>query len=73
MLVDPWRLLNLDTFLFTWKRLKPSPTFSRLDFFLGVMSLVSQIEMIPSFKSDHNMVKMEIQMNKHVRGPGIGK
>ena len=72
-LIDIWRAKKGEEPGFTWRKLRPKPVFERLDLFLVAMSveqLVNKIEIIPAFRSDHSIVKMEIaeKLPSHGRG-----
>ena len=59
--VDAWRYFNGDRFEFTWKRSKPNPIFSRLDYYLipeGTIDFVQDSKIIPGFLSDHSYVQI---------------
>ena len=77
MLIDPWREQNPKKFKFTWHRKRPKETFARLDFFLinhGLSCFLKNIKHIPSYKSDHSIVMMEIDLYKNAkRGKGFWK
>ena len=73
--VDIWRYLHSDMFRYTWKRTKPFVA-SRLDYFLipsGLSTLVSNCEIIPGCRSDHQFLMLDIGMADKVRGPGFWK
>ena len=75
-LVDVWRWLHPDKFEFTWKRLNPSPTFVRLDYFLiskALLHMVAECNIDPPLQSDHSAVSLEILFNFTKRGPGYWK
>ena len=76
MMVDPWRIHNPDKFEFTWAN-KVKAIYARLDYILTNFALVSNIKSIvnvPAYKTDHNAVKLEIELNKESkRGPGFWK
>ena len=75
-LCDAWKLLNPDIHQYTWTRLKPSPVMSRLDFFLVSMGLYSQVKecnISHSYRSDHSIVQIKIEINEMKRGPGTWK
>ena len=71
---DIWHNMHLDSREFTWYRLLPQPTFSRLDMFLinvGLSGYIQCIEHKPSFKSNHSIVMMSFQFEEEKRGQGI--
>ena len=73
---DVWRYFNRDKFQFTWKRNKPKPIYSRLDYFLmpeGSIDYVNECEIWPGFLSDHSFVYMKLKFEKGLRGPGLWK
>ena len=74
--VDVWREIHADRPGFTWRRMAPFPTFSRLDYFIlkdFSLQLVQKIDTIPGFKSDHTIVKLVICLQYADRGPGYWK
>ena len=77
MLVDPRHERNPDLFQFTWYKKRPQEIFARLDYIFinyALMGEVKNVANIPSFKSDHNAVMIELSCNKqNPRGPGFWK
>ena len=74
--VDVWRHLFPDKNGFTWRRLRPKPTFSRLDYFWVSQSFLQFIEgmkIIPGFRSDHSSLLLSVSFQAHKRGPGYWK
>ena len=75
-LIDIWRELHPEASQYTWRKLKPTPIFVRLDFFLisdALANLVKKSEIIPGFRTDHSTVILEIELNTAKRGPGYWK
>ena len=61
---------------YTWSKLQPSFTGSRLDFFLVTEALSSKVKDINikgKFISDHCTVELILQFSEITRGPGIWK
>ena len=75
-LIDVWREFNKDKRHFTWKRLRPTPIFSRLDLFL-VSDLVFQAttlaDILPGYKIDHSTPVLHVDSGDTRRGPGFWK
>ena len=67
MIVDPWCERNKEKFEFTWYTKRPREIYARLDYVLvnyAPMSGVNQIKNIPSYRSDHNAVKIHVDLNR---------
>ena len=62
-LIDIWRVLNPDLFMFTWRSINP-PVQCRLDYFL-IPSFLSQsvkkCEIKPSFKTGHSILHITLE------------
>ena len=74
--VDVWRLFNPDKRNYTWYRKKPHVCMSRLDFFLTNMGLCHNIQSTTiegKIQSDHCLIKLCLEGNEPVRGPGSWK
>ena len=74
--VDVWRERHPDVHGYTWRRLTPSPSFSRLDYFLineEVMQFVEEINILAGFRTDHSIVKTVFCFSPFHRGPGYWK
>ena len=73
---DIWRLKNPTTQSFTWARCSPF-VFCRLDYWLisdKLHDLVSKVDIIPSIKTDHSAIILEIEeIQACGRGPGFWK
>ena len=72
--VDVWRLLHPDSFQFTWRRIRPVPVFSRLDFFLVPNQLINRVfqaEICPGYKSDHSRITLTLKLSSLARGRGL--
>ena len=74
--VDIWRQLNPDLNGFTWHRLRPKPTYSRLDYLIvsePFVQFVEGVKILPGFQTDHSIVEMRMNFDHQVRGPGYWK
>ena len=74
-LVDPFREMNEFEKRFTWRKSNPVKQ-ARLDFFLiseSLMHNISNVDIIPSYRSDHSTVLLSFQINEFKRGSGIWK
>ena len=75
-IADIWRILNPDVRRYTWRQCNPLRQ-SRLDYMLTSVHLmynIRNIEILPSFKSDHSLVKLHLHTSeKGSRGPGFWK
>ena len=74
--VDVWRWSNPDKNGFTWRKLRPKPAFSRLDYFLvsePFTQFIQRVDIKPGFRTDHSMVEMNIKFDCAQRGPGYWK
>ena len=75
-LVDVWQFLHPGENGFTWRWLRPKPSFSRLDYFItdtSFMQFVTEINILPGFLTDHSIVKMSIVFEPWQRGLGYWK
>ena len=76
-LIELWRAQNTDTRYYSWSRQKNYKRIaSRIDFALftgGIANVVSRIEYLPSFKTDHSLLSFTISQTKQKRGPGYWK
>ena len=73
---DIWRVRHGGKTGFTWSKLKPTYTASRLDYFLTEISLAASIkkaDIKTSIKSDHKAVRLIIEPHDLEQGPGIWK
>ena len=74
--VDVWRFFHEDIFQFTWRKSKPKPIFTRIDYFLvpeGLVDMVSDCEILPGFLSDHSFIKLDLKVIQGIKGPGYWK
>ena len=74
-LVDIWWIQNPDTKRYTWRRKNPNIQ-CRLDFFLISSSLctdISEIDILPGYKTDHSLIALAIDLHTNPRGPGFWK
>ncbi len=72
-MLDIWRQMHPDTKKYTWHRNK---IFCRLDMILTSFDLTGYIEnsnIIPSYKSDHSIVTLELDLHQERRGKGLWK
>ena len=75
-LVDLWRFLRPNENGYTWRKLKPKPVFSRLDYCIvteNMAQLVDKIDLSPAFLTDHSILKIELTFCPQKRGPGYWK
>ena len=74
-LIDIWRLQNPDGKRFTWGTKKPYKR-ARLDFFLlsgETLSIVPEAKIYANYKSDHNMISLDLKLNDNQKGKGSWK
>ena len=74
-ILDIWRQQHPNEKKYTWHRNKP-PVFCRLDMILTSFDMVGYIDksdILPSFKSDHSFVTLEMDLHKEDRGRGLWK
>ena len=74
-LIDIWRTQNPDRKRFTWRSNKPCRA-SRLDYFLiseDILSLNPKSDILNVYKSDHNMICLNITKSSQKRGKGLWK
>ena len=74
-LIDAYRLHNPQKTRYTWRRKNPLKQ-ARLDYFLisdTLCDLVSNSDIIPGYRSDHSIIKLDISINKFERGKGTWK
>ena len=70
-----WRDLNPDAKRYTWRRNRPE-VHCRQDFFLVGLSIagrISNADILPAYKTDHWLCKIDINYNSNPRGPGFWK
>ena len=75
-LVDIWRQQHPNLQQFTWRRLRPNPIHSRIDYIFIVKHLVNSVKKVdirPALKTDHMAVYFELVQEKNDRGPGTWK
>ena len=68
-LIDIWRIRNPTMKRFTWRRLRPVLTQSRLDYFLvssSLQTIVKESDIIPNVLSDHSAITLSIS-DKRIR------
>ena len=74
-LSDPFRELNPDIKRYTWRKKNPIKQ-ARLDFFLISDTLISNVrscKILSSYRSDHSMITIKIELNEFKRGKGLWK
>ena len=74
-MVDPYREIYNDLKRFTWRKTNPIKQ-ARLDFFLLseiLMHNVIDLEILPSYRSDHSTVVLSLRINDFVKGKGLWK
>ena len=74
-LMDAWRILNPDSFQYTWRR-KKTEVHCRLDFFLvsqGLMCNVTRANISAGYKTDHSLITIKMALHSNQRGPGFWK
>ena len=74
-LLDIWRIQHENRKRFTWRSDKPCRA-SRLDYFLiseEILSLNPKSEILNSYRSDHNIIKLSINKSGQKRGKGLWK
>ena len=74
-LKDAFRYFHPDIRRFTWRRRSPIKQ-ARLDYFLvssAFTDYISSCDIIPGYRSDHSIVKINIQTSKFICGKGLWK
>ena len=74
-LIDIFRNLHPDANRYTWRRRNPVKQ-ARLDYFLAsntLLDLVHQCEILPGYRTDHSVIKLEIFITKFKHGKGLWK
>ena len=74
-LMDAWRILNRDSFQYTWRR-KKTEVHCRLDFFLvsqGLMCNATRANISVGYKTDHSLITIKVALHSNKRGPGFWK
>ena len=74
-MVDPFRELYNNLKRYTWRKSNPIKQ-ARLDFFLiseTIMQNVNDLEILPSYRSDHSTVVLSLELNEFVKGRGLWK
>ena len=75
-LTDAWRWKHPDLNGYTWRRLKPSPKFSRLDYFIisdTFLQYINNIQVHPGYHTDHSSVELLASFGEVKCGPGYWK
>ena len=74
-LVDPFRILYEHSKKYTWRKWNHVKQ-ARRDFFLlseSLMTSVTDINFLPSYRSDHSSFVLSLQINKFKKGKGLWK
>ena len=74
-LIDIWKLQNPDVKRFTWGTKTPFKR-GRLDFFLiseELISLCPKSNILGSYRSDHNIISLSLNITNATRGRGSWK
>ena len=74
-LVDPFREIKGTEKRYTWRKNNP-PKQARLDFFLVsecFMPSLLNVDILPSYRSDHSIVVLSIKINEFKKGTGLWK
>ena len=75
-MLDTWRFTYPDKNGFTWRRLKPKPTFSRLDYCIvsdNLQQILDSVRVIPGFRTDHSILHTKLRFCKEKKGAGYWK
>jgi exonuclease III len=75
-LIDIWRIQHPDKGKFTWHSNNKPPIFCRLDYFLiseHLQNCIEKSDIKASYKSDHCLVSMNLNLNTVAKGPGFFK
>ena len=71
--IDIYRYLNKDTKLFTWIN-RGGNQKARLDYFVvssTMKNYVESLSILPSYKSDHAIISMDVNFDRFKRGNGL--
>ena len=74
--VDIFRERNGDKKIYTWRSPGSVIKQARLDYFLVSRSLIPYVsgdDILPGYRTDHSMVTLKIDVQKHTRGRGFFK
>ena len=74
-LVDIYRVHNPDMMQFTWRRRHPIKQ-ARLDYFIissSMTDIINSISIILSYRSDHSIIEININLNEFKHGKGYWK
>ena len=75
-ILDIWRIMNENKKQFTWQRLNPVRKQPQLYFFLiseNLSSFITDTQITPGFRTDHNDIWLRLKLQESVRGPGYWK
>ena len=69
-LIDAWRILNPESYRFTWRQKKPE-VHCRLDFFLVNQTTFCKTvsaDILPGYKTDHSRITLQILLHSNNTG-----
>ena len=72
-MIDIWRHLNPTERRYTWTRKNPLKC-GRLDMFFvseHLMNTVTDVNIVPGYRTDHNAITMTVETKQHPRGNGL--
>lgn len=75
-LQDIWRVEHPDAREFSWRSNTRPVKFGRLDFFLAtedIQAIASTTKLMPGYRTDHSLVKVDITFGNMARGSGVWK
>ncbi len=75
-LTDIWRTQHPNKTKFTWHSNSKPPIFCRLDYFLisdNLQNSVAKTDIKSSYKSDHSLISIDLNLNETPKGPGVFK
>jgi exonuclease III len=74
-LIDIWRVRNPSLRRYTWRQKHPLIQ-CRLDYFILSQSIANEVQNVqisPGYRTDHNLITINIPIHNHKRGPGHWK
>ena len=75
-LVDIWRYMYPDKNGYIWRRLKPKPVFSRLDYMIAsesILQIVDKMNILLGFRTDHSALELKVALTQEKKGIGYWK